>query len=203
MNDGVPRPSDTEFRALALPLLEDIARFARSLTRDPMEADDVVQETFLQAYRGWHTFRPGSDCRGWLFTICRHEFLRTRRKRALTHERLEGDDDATATALEHAAAVRDGLGDLLDRIDVGPAIRRAVDALGEPHHSILVLVDLEQLSYEEAGRMLDIPPGTVRSRLYRARRQVQRTLIEHARDMGLGSPARAPSAVPLPSEEHA
>src|ERR1044071_4607853 len=71
---------DAAFEREALPWLDDVYRFALSLTREESDADDVVQETFLRAYRSWHTFIPGTDCRRWLFTICRNVFLRSRER---------------------------------------------------------------------------------------------------------------------------
>lgn len=169
-----------------MPYLDDVARFAISLTRDETEADDLIQDTYLLALRGWHTFVAGTDCRKWLFTICRNAFLRTRTtKRAVSTD--DGDVDALPAVRSHVMAQEAGLGDLFDRMDVGPAIHDAIDDLPEPHHSILVLVDIEDMSYQEAADVLQIPVGTVRSRLYRARRMVQEALVEHARDMGLGT----------------
>lgn len=179
-----PRGS-ADFEATALPHLDDVARFALSLTRSEVEAGDLVQETFLRALRGWHTFRPDTDCRKWLFTICRNAFVRQRsvEKRLVLSE--EEDLDALPAVRSHVAAQQSGLGDLFDRMEVGPAIRAAVDGLPEPHHSILVLVDLEGMTYQEAAEVLEVPVGTVRSRLYRARRMIQEALVDHAGDMGL------------------
>lgn len=179
-----PRGS-ADFEASALPHLDDVARFALSLTRNEVEAGDLVQETFLRALRGWHTFLPGTDCRKWLFTICRNAFVRLRsvEKRLVLSE--EEDLDALPAVRSHVAAQQSGLGDLFDRMEVGPAIRAAVDGLPEPHHSILVLVDLEGMTYQEAAEVLEVPVGTVRSRLYRARRMIQEALVDHAGDMGL------------------
>jgi RNA polymerase sigma-70 factor (ECF subfamily) len=175
------------FEEMALPYLEAVAAFALSLTRSAADADDLVQETFLRAYKGWHTFTPGTECRRWLFTICRNTFIRLTSRRKVELEVLEGDTDAMPAVLGHVDALRYGVGELFDHIEVRPAIRAAVDALPEPHHSIIVLVDLEGLGYEEAAAVLKIPVGTVRSRLYRARRHVQEALIAHARDMGLAT----------------
>ncbi|HEX6790826.1 MAG TPA: sigma-70 family RNA polymerase sigma factor, partial [Candidatus Krumholzibacteria bacterium] len=69
---------DESFARDAIPWMDDVYRFALSLTRDPADAQDIVQETYLRAYRSWHTFEPDSDCRRWLFTICRNAFLRSR-----------------------------------------------------------------------------------------------------------------------------
>jgi len=92
------QPSEEEFRAEALRWLPNVARYARLLTRDKSDADDLAQETFLRAYLNWRTFRPGSDCRKWLFTICRHLFLRTqqRARRIVSVDDPETDVQATA-----------------------------------------------------------------------------------------------------------
>ena len=71
---------DREFESEAVCWIDDVYRFALSLTRDSVDAEDVVQDTFLRAYKSWHTYMPGSDCRCWLFTICRNAFLRSRER---------------------------------------------------------------------------------------------------------------------------
>ena len=97
------REDDLRFEAEALPYIDDVYRFALSLTRDAADADDVVQETFLRAYRSWHTFQPGSDARRWLFTITRNVFLRSR-ERERRHVDLE---DGDLEALSSFAAATD------------------------------------------------------------------------------------------------
>jgi RNA polymerase sigma-70 factor (ECF subfamily) len=187
MVDATAAAVDTaDFESATLPHLKAISQFALSLTRDRADADDLVQETYLRACRGWNTFRPGSDPRRWLFTICRNAFLRTRQTRSRLVESDDGDLDAMPAVLSHVQAMHDGLGELFDLIDVRPAIERAIDRLPEPHHSVLVLVDLQGLSYEEVAAVLDVPIGTVRSRLFRARRMIQESLMAHAADAGLG-----------------
>jgi RNA polymerase sigma-70 factor (ECF subfamily) len=190
------KPADPEdFESIALPYLDAVARFAYSLTRERADADDLVQETFLRAYRGWHSFRPGSDPRRWLFTICRNAFVRQRVRRRSVVESDDGDVDALPAVESHARAMREGLGELFELLDVRPAIERAIAGLPEPHHSILVLVDLEDHSYEEAAAILEVPVGTVRSRLFRARRMIQEALIAYAEDAGVARPrTRAPRA---------
>ena len=188
-----------EFEATALAHLGSVARFAVSLTRNEADADDLVQETFLRAFRGWHTFTPGTDCRAWLFTICRNTFLRMNSRKSVFVESEDGDVDAMPAAVVHMQAVREGIADAFDRIDVWPAIWAAVNALPEPHHSILVMVDLEAMTYEEAAAVLKVPVGTVRSRLYRARRHVQEALLAYARDLGIGSQGRAAAREPQPA----
>ena len=87
---------DAEFARDALPWLDDVYRFALSLTRDEPDADDVVQETYLRAYRSWHTFIQGTDCRRWLFTICRNVFLRSRERQRPMVDLEDGEQDAVA-----------------------------------------------------------------------------------------------------------
>jgi RNA polymerase sigma-70 factor (ECF subfamily) len=141
-----------DFEEVALPLIPDVSRFAYSLTRDPDEADDLVQDTYLKAFRAWHTFSPGTNVRSWLFTICKNTFrrrFRRERVRPEVEQEAVGDDDAMPTVLSHVNAERLGLGDLFDR--------------------------------------LDVPVGTVRSRLFRARRRLQEHLIDQAIDMGIAT----------------
>jgi RNA polymerase sigma-70 factor (ECF subfamily) len=174
----------SDFERLTMPHLADVARFARSLTRDEVRADDMVQDTYLQAMRGWHTFQPGSDPRRWLFTICHHMFLRTIRREARYVAAPEDDPelDSAATAKAHWRAMDEGVADIVDRMDLADAIGRALAELPEHYRGIVVLVDVEGYTYEEAAEVLDIALGTVRSRLFRARRMLQDMLFDYARD---------------------
>ena len=180
---------DAEFAREALPWLDDVYRFALSLTRDEADADDVVQETFLRAYRSWHTFIPGTDCRRWLFTICRNVFLRSRERQRPTVDLEDGEQDALAAGSVYAAARESGYDDLYARLDIGPALREAIDELAEPFRSAVILVDVEDLSYEAAAEVMEVPIGTVRSRLFRGRRLLQEKLASLAAEYGLGPAA--------------
>jgi RNA polymerase sigma-70 factor (ECF subfamily) len=180
---------DAEFAREALPWLDDVYRFALSLTRDEADADDVVQETFLRAYRSWHTFIPGTDCRRWLFTICRNVFLRSRERQRPTVDLEDGEQDALAAGSVYAAARESGYDDLYARLDIGPALREAIDKLAEPFRSAVILVDVEDLSYEAAAEVMEVPIGTVRSRLFRGRRLLQEKLASLAAEYGLGPAA--------------
>ncbi len=174
-----------DFEESAVLHLDSLAGFALSLTRSKVDADDLVQETLLRAFRAWHTFTPGTNCRSWLFTICRNTFIKLRSRGSARLERLLDHPESRPSAKGSGQAGHGGLADLLDRTHVRPAIEAAVDELAEPHRSVLVLVDLGGQSYEEAAAALDVPVGTVRSRLNRARRHVQDALLAHAEDMGI------------------
>ncbi len=178
---------DPSFDAAVMAALPHVVRFARSLAHDDALADDLVQETYLRAFRSWSTFKPGHDARRWLFTICRNVFLRQRERdeRVVDTSGDEAELESLSAAREHGAAAHAGMGDLLDRIAVAPAIRAALAAVPEVYRTAVILVDVEGESYESAAEVLGVPVGTVRSRLFRARRLLQQSLFTHAVDAGL------------------
>ena len=176
---------DREFEREALPWLDDVYRFALSLTHDAVDAEDVAQDTFLRAYKSWHTYVPESDCRRWLFTICRTVVLRSLERRSPTVDFGDSEGEALANgAMFRDASARDNMEDLVSRLDLGPAIQRALAKLPEPFQSTVVLVDVQDQPYETAATILGIPVGTVRSRLFRGRRLLQEMLMTYARDAG-------------------
>ena len=173
------------FEQEALPWIDDVYRFALSLTRDEADADDVVQDTFLRAYRSWHTYLPGSDCRRWLFTICRNVFLRSRERARPTVELDSSEVDAVAIGALYSVSSQEQNDDMFARLDLAPAIHNALARIPEPFRSTLVIVDVEDQSYESAAEILGVPIGTVRSRLFRGRRLMQEHLLTYAADAGL------------------
>ena len=183
-----------DFETEALEFLPNVARYARLLTRDQADADDLTQDTFLRAYEKWSTYRPGTDCRKWLFTICRNLYLRNRdrAKRFVSEEDATSELRATGELYERAAA--NGLKNLFDHIDIGPALKRSIGELLPEYREAVLLVDIEDYTYEEAASTVGVPIGTIRSRLFRARRRLQRSLLEHARDLGFSLAAETSSA---------
>jgi RNA polymerase sigma-70 factor (ECF subfamily) len=179
------RDEDERFEREALPWLDDVYRFALSLTRDETDAEDVVQDTFLRAYKSWHTYEPESDCRRWLFTICRNVFLRARERDRATVELTDSEADVMAASTLFFEAMRSGYEDLHARVDLAPALADALAKLPEPFRSTVLIVDVEDQPYEVAAEILGIPIGTVRSRLFRGRRILQEQLLAFARDAGL------------------
>ena len=196
-SDSSDASRDAEFARIALPLLPAVARVANALTRDPADADDLVQETFLKAFRHWNTFEQGSDCRRWLSAICRNTFFAQRaRQRWVT---AVGDDmelETFAAVNLHKLARDKGVEDLFARLDLAPAIREAIEALDPLFRDVVTLVDVQELRYEEAADILRVPVGTVRSRLYRARRQLQQALVDYAIDAGYESANPKTSTLP-------
>lgn len=178
---------DTQFAALALPHLPYIARVARALARDESDADDLVQETFLRAYRYWDSFQEGTDCKRWLAQICRNVLVDAQRRGRLEDPVEDAQLESLAAVQMHEAARAAGLGDMYTRLDLGPAIMAAIARLEPVFRDVVVLSDIEELSYEEVAAQLEIPIGTVRSRLYRARRHLQEMLMVYALDAGLST----------------
>ncbi|MBI1809045.1 MAG: sigma-70 family RNA polymerase sigma factor [Gemmatimonadetes bacterium] len=198
MTDLAP-PADDAFEQDTLRFLPDLLRFAKTLTRDHGDAEDLVQETYLRAFRGRSTFRAGSSTRQWLFTICRNVFLRQRER---DRWQVPVEDDAELEALAsvglHVAAKRAGADDIFERVDFGPALERALGALAEPYRVVVAMVDVADQSYEDVAQALGVPVGTVRSRLFRGRRELQAALIAFARDAGLVPATLDPNSVAMP-----
>ncbi len=174
----------------ALPHLEAVYRFALRLSQGREdEAQDLVQDTFLRAHRGWEGFRRGTNARAWLFTICRNRFLRSEEQRGRRAEVLESETDADVESLAATAVFsevranvdpeRDFFDSFLDR-----EVLDALDALPAPFREAVVLSDLEGLSYPEIAEVLELPTGTVKSRLFRGRRLLQQALYRYALENG-------------------
>ena len=188
-----PARDDGRFEREALCWLPDVARFALSLARNETDADDLVQDTFLAAYENWNQYVTGSECRAWLFTICRHRFYRT----SARAERQVAEDtpelEALAAAAIHMSAQTSGLADSFERAEVLRAVEAAIADLPPDFRDVALLVDLHDHSYDSASAVLGVPIGTVRSRLFRARRLLQEKLLAHARDAGIGKMGKGPT----------
>jgi RNA polymerase sigma-70 factor (ECF subfamily) len=176
------------FEREALVHLDSLYRVALRLTGNPAEADDLVQETMLKAYRAWDQFEQGTNAKGWLLTILRHAFINEYRRRA-RHPETVDLDAIEAFSVFHELHEEDPQGAFFDRI-VDDEVLRAIDELPEQFRETVVLSDIEGLSYEEIARVLDVPIGTVKSRLFRARHLLQQKLYRYAVGMGYikGSP---------------
>ncbi len=163
-----------EFEALALPLLDSLYNFARWLARDRSEAEDLVQETVAKALKGFGSFQRGTNFRAWIFRILRNAFLTSRSPLAGSRtEALDPEDEERLVA-----AAPETPETLVLTRDLGESLQRAMEALPVPFREVLILSDVEEMSYQEIAETLAIPIGTVMSRLARARAAARRTLIE-------------------------
>ena len=162
---------DAAFEAEALASLDSLYRTALRLTRVPADAEDLVQDTYLKAFRAADRFEPGTNLRAWLFTILHNTARNRTRDRA--RERVTVDSDTVERAADALSA-----GDaetpetLLLRDTLAPELQAAVDALPDAFRQVVWLRDVEEFSYAEIAGMLDIPAGTVMSRISRGRRML-------------------------------
>ncbi|MFG1350231.1 RNA polymerase sigma factor [Xanthobacter autotrophicus] len=161
-----------EMVCLIEPLIPALRRYARALMRERAAADDLVQDCLERAISRWHQRRQEDDARAWIFTIL-HNLAMTRLRRATQRPVHVALDEVEAVNLSFAAQQEDGLRhrDLLD----------ALAQLPEEQRTVLLLVTVEELSYADAARVLDIPIGTVMSRLSRARERLSRLMSAEPR----------------------
>ena len=166
-----------EFEAEALPHVNDLFRTALRLLLDQGEANDAVQETYLVAWKTFHRYERGTNCRAWLFQIlfnvARHE------RRKWFRFRTGKDEDFAEMQVAAPQPVPTALTD--------GEILAALDKLSIPFREVLMLVDVDEFSYKEAGEILGVPIGTVMSRLSRARTLLRRQLADVARSYGFSA----------------
>jgi len=167
------------FEQEVLPHLTPVYNTALRLARSDPDARDLVQETMLRAFRTYDGFTPGTNARAWLFTILYSVFINRYRKARRDPDVLSMDDLAARFHQEFQAPVASEV-----RPATAAEVERAVMALPEAFRTAVVLVDLEDLSYEEAAGVMDCPVGTLRSRLFRARRLLADALRTFAPAIG-------------------
>jgi RNA polymerase sigma-70 factor, ECF subfamily len=160
-----------DFEKLAVPLLDGLYNFACWLSGDVDEARDLVQETFVKSLKGFSSFREGTNFRAWMFRILRNTFLtsRTGLERRSTQQEDEGFTEIAASQDTPEIA-------LVRRADT-ELVRSAIALLAPAFQEVLLLADIEEMKYQEIAEALDIPIGTVMSRLARARRQVREHIV--------------------------
>ena len=195
MNDEAVRqatmPSDADsadrearraqFEREALVHLDALYSFALKLSRARDDAEDLVSDTFLRALERWEQYHLGTNIRAWLFTILYHVFVS--RKRRLDAREVQQPEDTEGWAMFEAVGEADPEGRYYDSF-LDDEVTRAIRALPEEYRSAVVLSDLQGLRYAEIADALGVPEGTVKSRLFRGRRLLQRKLANYAVEMG-------------------
>lgn len=179
---------EADFRAVALPLLDHIYRAACYLAKDKDQAQDLVQETYLRAFQYFDKFEAGTNCKAWLLTILRNLFISQYQQKRRQPETVDWEKiDQTYESLiagngNSEKQSPEGLffSQLMDH-----EVEAALKDLPEEYRTAIVLVDVEELSYEEAAKVMDCPIGTVRSRISRGRRILQVALRDYALERGL------------------
>lgn len=180
------------FEAEALPHIDSVYRLALRLSGDPVLSDDLVQETMLKAYRAWDRYEQGTNIRAWLFTILRNTLISEYRNRRRHADSIDVADVEAYRVFEEVQEL-DPAGRFFDQI-VDREVARAVAELPEDFREALVLSDIEGLPYSEIAEIVQVPVGTVKSRLHRARQALQRTLYDYAVETGYIAPRVAGAA---------
>jgi len=179
-----------DFAAQAIEHLDTLYRGALRLTRDPDQAQDLVQDTYARALRYQASFKPGTNLRAWLFAIMRNLFwdrFKGGQGREVSLDQDSDEDFGLYERLQDDSAHPDL--DVLDQIAADEVVA-AVDQLPPAYREVVMLVDVEGFAYKDAAEILAVPIGTVMSRLHRARRQLQRLLYDYAVESGIVHPAK-------------
>lgn len=193
---GVPHERKEEFEEVALPHLDALFNLALSLTRNRKDAEDLVQEAFMRAYRFFDSYQSGTHIKAWLFRILRNTFINRYRARKIRPEEVDfGKIDSTYEQLIDQSFIAHQTppspeAALMDSVLDGE-IQQAIDRLPEEYRTVVLLALMEEMSYKEISSALSIPLGTVMSRLHRGRKLLQADLLEFATRKGiLGRDAR-------------
>lgn len=173
MNEITPEIFESE----AMQHIDDIYRTAKRLTRSETEADDLVQETFMQAWKSFEQYELGTNCRAWLYKILFNKFDHYRRKKYTQSKYFQEADEFIFEVSAAAPSVPEHLTDR--------QVIAALDKLPEHYRSVVLLADVHEFDYKEVAEILEIPIGTVMSRLNRARTQLKKSLAAVAREYGL------------------
>ena len=178
------------FAELAMEHMASLYSAALRMTRNPADAEDLVQETYLKAYRGFGGFQEGTNLKAWLYRILTNTFINSYRSRKRRPEQTEIDDVEDLYlyrrlgGLEAAAAGRSAEEEVIDRF-TDDEVKEAIESLPEQFRMAVLLADVEGFSYKEIAEILEIPIGTVMSRLHRGRRALQKSLYEFGMARGL------------------
>ncbi len=177
-----------EFEQTALPHLSHLYTTAYYLIKEQAEAEDLVQETYLRAFRFFHKFRPGTNCRAWLLSILRNLFINRYRENKRKRDTVDWekiDQAYDSIVAQHGGVIRDNPESLFFSQLMDHEIEQALKELPEEYRTAIILVSIQELSYEEAAKVMECPVGTVRSRVSRGRRMLQLALKEYALKRGM------------------
>jgi RNA polymerase sigma-70 factor, ECF subfamily len=190
---GTETPTDDaalreRFERDVLPLLPNLYAAALRMTRNPADAEDLVQDTYLRAFRGFSGFKEGTNLKAWLYRILTNSFINTYRKKQRQPQTVEGPDDLDEWYLFDKLGGRNvelsAETEVLDKIP-DEAVKAALESLPDNFRLPVLLADVEGFSYKEIAEIMDTPIGTVMSRLHRGRKALQKALWDTAKERGL------------------
>jgi RNA polymerase sigma-70 factor (ECF subfamily) len=176
-----------DFETAAMPYVDSLYNTAYRMTRNSEDAEDLVQETYLKAYKYYDKFEEGTNFKAWLFKIMKNTFFNNYRKKKLTPHKIDFSEieESYERVIQKNAPdlIRDPESEIFqDMMDAD--VKRALDSLPHDYKMVVLLADIEGFSYKEIAEILDCPVGTVMSRLYRGRKMLERTLLDYARKYG-------------------
>lgn len=179
---------DALFEQELMPHLKSLYHFAFRLSGNEDDANDLVQDTFLKAYRFLGSYERGSNAKAWLFRILKNSFINNYRKTSKEPNKIDYEE-AELYLQTGKAAFSDSIDarEKLFRDLIGDEVSRALASLPVDFRTVIILCDIEEFTYEEIAKIVDIPIGTVRSRLHRARNMLRDTLVDYAIRMGYAS----------------
>jgi RNA polymerase sigma-70 factor, ECF subfamily len=183
--EDATRAVHEEFQREAVPHMDILYNYALRMTGGPDDADDLVQETYLKAYRFWDKYEKGTNIRAWLFRIMKNSYINRYRKETKEPDTVDYDkiQNYYSTIRDESADPND----LQEKIFGGlfeDNVAQALESLPEDFRTVVILCDIEGLTYEEIAEFVDCPIGTVRSRLHRGRKMLRAMLFEYAQKRG-------------------
>lgn len=191
VGEAAASPTDPQlgwdFETAAIPFLDPLYNMAYRLTRNADDAQDLVQETYLKAYKYYDKFEKGTNLKAWLFRIMKNTFINNYRKKQSQPLQSAFDDIEESfeslVSEDAGQAIKDPEQNALENV-LDEDVQGALDGLREDYRMVILLVDIEGFSYKEAAEILEVPVGTVMSRLYRGRKLLEKTLLGYARRYG-------------------
>ncbi|PZU43697.1 MAG: RNA polymerase subunit sigma [Arsenicicoccus sp.] len=182
-----PQERAARFEREAMPLLDQMYSAALRTTRNPTDAEDLVQETYAKAFAAFHQYRPGTNLRAWMYRILTNSYIniyRKKQRQPLESDAADVEDYQLARAASHTSSgLRSAEAEALDHLPDSD-VTRALASIGEDFRMAVYLADVEGFSYKEIADIMDTPIGTVMSRLHRGRKQLRELLTDYAAERG-------------------